>query len=142
MVYHILQTPKKKWSEIEMVSGTFRSKYSFNKHNATKNENQNDKRCTFCNAQTEKYCILVLEMWHCASVLAIFEEKRKVSEKFLNVTNITLHEDFVLFGNTTNVLSDEIFGFKYNLQTSSGINVKRNINILFVCICKAADLKV
>ena len=69
----------------------------------------NDEKGTFCKAQTENILHL---FWGCdieQQFWLLF--KKFVIEKCTNVTNMTLHEDFVLFGNVKDIESDEIFDF-------------------------------
>ena len=69
----------------------------------------NNEKCTFCNTHNEtipylfRSCDIVHRFW------LMFETF--VNEKCLNMINMKLTEDFVLFGNAKDFESDEIFDF-------------------------------
>ena len=49
--------------------------------------------------------------------------ERFVNEKCINVTNMKLNEDFVLFGNAEDFESDETFAFLYCLRSLFYISI-------------------
>ena len=90
----------------------------------------NNEKCTFCNKHNESIPHL---FWSCDTVQRfwlMFETF--VNEKCINMINMKLTEDFVLFGNAKDFESGEIFDFiilfaKFFLYT----NVKWKINACF-----------
>ena len=68
-----------------------------------------DEKCTFSSARNENIPHL---LWKCDIVQDFWSmSERFVNEKYINVTNMKLNEDFVLFGNAEDFESDEIFDF-------------------------------
>ena len=94
-----------------MVSDTFSSQDSpYKRYFLTKRiKVTNDEKWTFCNAHNETVSHL---FWRCDIVQHLWLMfEALVNEKCINVTNMKLKEDSVLFGNAKDFESDEIFDF-------------------------------